>query len=1118
MEPPKLLGVVLTTALLFHIALTAKQAVVSRKSKLCGNVECEEVLFKARVKRVMGINNDPSFLNLAENAIISVVAVKFSDRPDIMEGKLNGEGSNGFFYAGAIDIMPFAEFLRTAITDKKEMLMISQNPADIGDKRIVGFLHSETDLVRDFNAKNAQAAAENGLPAPEPIPIPEPAHTGHGHSHGGHGHSHGGHGHSHGHPAPTPAPTPAPKPIEEAPKPAEEPVKPADLEMDAEIERLIKEEEERMKNVAEQPPLVLQSLPETPEAQKLPEEPLEPVTPEPIPEAPVPIAQYIQEPTTTPAPLEAPAPVENAPNLPTPTFSVDDLMAQAARDALNSNSIVPDAPKVEEPEPAPTPAPAPAEDPVVTPAPEELTTPPPPAPPPPAPAVPEEAQAPTPAPEEAPEAQIPAETAQIPPENAVPEAPEEPAPTTTPPPISAGEAEFLKWEEARQKREAVAAAPYEDAQAHQFVASPPPHVSSGLIELIRSSLGLGNITDSSVLLVVNLTFVAASFLVYIIIRSLSSGGESDILDRQAHFDLMNKHKQLQLQLNAKITEIQNLQANGAAAQRPEQPNYEPELLALRQQLAHLQSELQTAHAQRQEFEIHYHQIRELAEQKDHQIAQLTEQANDYQERLEKSQSELQELARHVDSARAELMDSQTSDYGRQQELMEKQAELEQIYVKIDNLTAENRDLTDKIAQLQVSDSLELEELEELRNKNLELQEQVKQLKEELEKEKSVAGSGNSGGWSDIDDNEVVEAVQPIETTPISSENSENLKKFEAEIAELKASLEKTEKELTKYRNLYNEKLTAISDKENRSQIEMEHKLKNAESDLQEAKRRAEEIGAEKKELSDRLNEMLKNLNQSMQKSAENDKMLTQLREEAFAKEKQLLEHDSVLRKKDDKIRELDAEFKRVKMEYVKLETKSFHDVRKLNMDVEELKTQLSMAGGVTSSRSIPDRLVSPLQEPIWDEPEPALQRVVLPLDGYSSMRRRSTRRSQLPFGAESPSDQEKKQAAPSHRRRSRSHGRQPPSFHDPYSMNPYLPGSSDSSFMSTSQPQFLPLNRQHSRSGHLMSNSANGPYSSGGSNGGRSPPPEMPLLSAIPPPGARKPLGKRPDSAHHLGK
>ena len=47
-----------------------------------------EILFKARVKRVMGVNSDPSFLNLVENAVISVVAVKFSDRPDIMEGKV----------------------------------------------------------------------------------------------------------------------------------------------------------------------------------------------------------------------------------------------------------------------------------------------------------------------------------------------------------------------------------------------------------------------------------------------------------------------------------------------------------------------------------------------------------------------------------------------------------------------------------------------------------------------------------------------------------------------------------------------------------------------------------------------------------------------------------------------------------------------------------------------------------------------------------------------------------------------------------------------------------------------------------------------------------------------
>ncbi|KIH65998.1 hypothetical protein ANCDUO_03677 [Ancylostoma duodenale] len=46
------------------------------------------------------------------------------------------------------------------------------------------------------------------------------------------------------------------------------------------------------------------------------------------------------------------------------------------------------------------------------------------------------------------------------------------------------------------------------------------------------------------------------------------------------------------------------------------------------------------------------------------------------------------------------------------------------------------------------------------------------------------------------------------------------------------------------------------------------------------------------------------------------------------------------------------------------------------------------------------------------------------------------------------------------------------------------------------------LNRRHGRNNYIY-------YSSGGSNGGRSPPPEIPLLSAVPPPGVKKPMGKR---------
>lgn len=45
-----------------------------------------EALFKSRVKRVMGVGGHEQFLKLTDGVSIDVVAIKFSDRIDIMEG------------------------------------------------------------------------------------------------------------------------------------------------------------------------------------------------------------------------------------------------------------------------------------------------------------------------------------------------------------------------------------------------------------------------------------------------------------------------------------------------------------------------------------------------------------------------------------------------------------------------------------------------------------------------------------------------------------------------------------------------------------------------------------------------------------------------------------------------------------------------------------------------------------------------------------------------------------------------------------------------------------------------------------------------------------------------
>ncbi|KAF1763028.1 hypothetical protein GCK72_011293 [Caenorhabditis remanei] len=1221
MEPPKVIGYILIAAVLCTLGYTAKQAVVSRKSKLCGNAECGEILFKARVKRVMGVNSDPSFLNLVENAVISVVAVKFSDRPDIMEGKLNDEGPSGFFYVGAIDILPFAEFLRAAIDEKKEMLMISQNPADTGDKRIVGYVHSETDLVRDYNAKNAQAAAENGLPPPEALPIPEPPASGHGHSHGGHGHSHGGHGHSHGHPAPTPEPakapemTPevvksaenAPKSTENAPESAENAPKltenapetiknapdvapdavkspsppPPNLnnvlggkpetkiglsDMDLEIERMIREEEERMaagKQEEKQEDLVLKSLPES-----LKFEQIQPEVVENAPETVVTAPESVTTTTVTPEDVPPPPFTQDTPT----TAPIVPIVEEPVPTTTPPPLVLPEEPVLTEGLPEePVTQTAPVEPPVV--AQEDLTTPPPPqivvaaetAP---------EVTTTTPTPESPESAHLHhghshdgaeghGHSHDAPEDVRVPEVvPEDvKAPEDVPEDVkrSPEEEEFLKWENERSKREAAPAAPYEDAQSHQFQHKLPPNppASAGIFDWIRSVLSLGNVTDGTVLLYINLTFFIASLVFYVIVRSLSTGGDSDVLDRQAYFDLVTKHKQLQIQLQQKVDENQRLQQNGVPQQQ-QMPDREPELMALRQQVQSLQNEIQMAAAHRQDYESHYNQMRDALEQKEQQIGQLTEVINDYKERLERSSTESQEFARQLDSVRSELTETQQSSFGRHQEFVEKQQETERLQTRIQELGGETRQMTSRIQHLeQIQTTLEVE-VKDLKSENTGLLGTIQQLEAEIleaSKNNDEAGESGGSGWSDFGDTDEVEVKEEEKLTEKTPENTEELRakykkygedmeelsKAKVRLSELEKKLDETEKELSKYRNLYDRQ----KDQESRGVTETDIKLKTAETECAELKKQIERLNKLKEEADERFSSLSNSYGAVLTKSGETNIQFQSLRDEKNALETKLKDMEAVIAKKEEKIRDAESEAKRVQAAYKKLETKSFHDVMTLKKECDELKSAQYLSGGgggrdnmFSTNRSISrtDRIASPLvDEPIWDEPveyQTQNQMTSLPpqeMDYYSSgsgvtmpSRRRSTRRSHL-IGGESPSDLEKKKKDPTssgvtqHRRRSRSQGRQQyPTYPDPYQYGIH-PGSSDSSFLSN-LGGFQPLTKRHSKSGHLSGGGGGGHYSSGGSNGGRSPPPEMPLLSAIPPPGARKPMSKRPDSAHHHGK
>lgn len=194
---------------------------VQKKSKLCGNVLCNEVLFTTNVVRPIETGHEAFLTGLQVGQEIQVVAVKFSDRFDIMEGRTI-DGRQGNMFIGSLDKEPYVGFLKNAIESKKEMKVISQDRSDIGDKALIGVLQADMDLVRDYNVQANDLARSKGLPIPEQMAVPEPPQKGHGHSHNGHGHSHSGHGHAHddadghSHEKPKQTPPPAAQPVHAA--------------------------------------------------------------------------------------------------------------------------------------------------------------------------------------------------------------------------------------------------------------------------------------------------------------------------------------------------------------------------------------------------------------------------------------------------------------------------------------------------------------------------------------------------------------------------------------------------------------------------------------------------------------------------------------------------------------------------------------------------------------------------------------------------------------------------------------------------------------------------------------------------------------------------------------
>ncbi|VDN05583.1 unnamed protein product, partial [Thelazia callipaeda] len=100
-------------------------------------------LFEGRFHR-SSVANHESFLSPKENDIVSVYAIKFSDREDLMEGALVREPAIvGNFFTMHIYLDNYVKFLDNALITNRTFFIISRDPGDHPNQRVIGktFLH-----------------------------------------------------------------------------------------------------------------------------------------------------------------------------------------------------------------------------------------------------------------------------------------------------------------------------------------------------------------------------------------------------------------------------------------------------------------------------------------------------------------------------------------------------------------------------------------------------------------------------------------------------------------------------------------------------------------------------------------------------------------------------------------------------------------------------------------------------------------------------------------------------------------------------------------------------------------------------------------------------------------
>ncbi|CAJ0584505.1 unnamed protein product, partial [Mesorhabditis spiculigera] len=732
-------------------------------------------------------------------------------------------------------------------------------------------------------------------------------------------------------------------------------------------------------------------------------------------------------------------------------------------------------------------------------------------------------------------------------------------PTTTPAPV-----EELETPSTTPAPAVPEVNPFADRSLPPPPPSGPGFLATSITSLaggIRSLPGLNGLSDGGIGIAINLTILAMT-VVWWLINSALGGSDSVNFERRAAHDLASKVKALQTVLKEREEELRRHQINGGQDQQAVH-QLSAELNNLRhlvgqaeEEKKRMSAELKRESEGRQTAEHHYAAEREALEAMRVRVQQLehVEQAhqqlnNECEEvtrKLNALHNDLIELRHQKERVDGELNLAKTRAEELSFTLEEKEKELKDKENMADELEGRTVGLESMIVDLQARlAEAETRHGEDAQQHQQQQESTVKLTKvTEAQSASSVSESGGgSNGWSDFDcsddekekkDKEKKDKQK--ETTPPTQQHQQVQQKMTnvstvsdiQEVARLRGEIHRLEL-----------KINSAGLELEREQVQkkvLEERVKSLDEALKQKSLELDKCENERRLALEHQTKLLGMFQSAQTKSSDTENMVADLRIDARKLEDELRKAEAERREKEVELKAVEEELRKLRHDHVKLETKHFAlnrehrnlmDQKALGASPSELLAGLGPSGldrlGAGSRGG--GGLLSGLgfESSGWDEPPlppPSSHnnshRLGSSPDDFdaSSQHLRRSSRSRRSERRESPSDAErshhprrshqpvyqKEPTSPGHRRRSRSQGR-----------HPFMPYN-DLALLNTSTTSrgggpLLPV-RPGSHTGGAVGMSGHMYYSSGGSNSGRSPPPEM-IHQAIPPAGLHKPKGTR---------